>query len=32
MPVDAIGKFNDVERHALWLYLQTLPPAPFGQR
>jgi hypothetical protein len=32
MPLDAIGKFNDVERHALWAYLQTLPPTPFGQR
>lgn len=32
MPVDALRNMNDVERQALWAFLQTLPPKPFGQR
>ena len=28
MPLQAVAKFDDVERHALWAYLRTLPPAP----
>ncbi len=32
MPIDALRNMNDVERQALWAYLQTLPPKPFGQR
>jgi hypothetical protein len=32
MPIEAIAKMDDVERHALWAYLQSLPPTPFGQR
>lgn len=32
MPVEAFGKMNDVERHAMWAYLQSLPPRPFGGR
>jgi hypothetical protein len=32
MPIDAYGKLDDTEKHALWAYLQSLPPRPFGQR
>jgi mono/diheme cytochrome c family protein len=32
MPVDAFGKMNDVEKQALWAYLESLPPQPFGGR
>jgi cytochrome c5 len=32
MPFDATAKLDDTEKHALWAYLQTLPPRPFGQR
>jgi hypothetical protein len=32
MPIEAIANMDDVERHALWAYLQSLPPTPFGQR
>jgi mono/diheme cytochrome c family protein len=32
MPIEAFGKMNDVERHALWAYLESVPPAPFGGR
>jgi hypothetical protein len=32
MPAEAIAHMDDTERHALWAYLQTLPPTPFGQR
>ena len=32
MPVDAYAKLDDVERHALWTYLTTVPPRPFGNR
>src|SRR5262249_1655992 len=29
MPVTELGKFNDVERHALWAYLESAPPKEF---
>jgi hypothetical protein len=32
MPIEAIANMDDVERRALWAYLQSLPPTPFGQR
>ncbi|HEX8795763.1 MAG TPA: c-type cytochrome [Polyangiaceae bacterium] len=32
MPVEEWKNFDDTEEHALWAYLQTLPPAPFGGR
>jgi hypothetical protein len=32
MPVDCWKNFDDTEMQALWSYLQTLPPTPFGQR
>jgi|HubBroStandDraft_2_1064218.scaffolds.fasta_scaffold13231_2 mono/diheme cytochrome c family protein len=32
MPIEAWSQFDDVEMHALWAYLQTVPPAPFGNR
>ena len=32
MPTEALGKMNDTEKQALWAYLRTVPPAPFGGR
>jgi hypothetical protein len=32
MPVEEWRNFDDVEIHALWAYLRTLPPMPFGNR
>ncbi len=32
MPIDALGKMNALEKQALWAYLRTLPPTPYGQR
>lgn len=32
MPIEGIANMNDIERRALWAYLETLPPVPFGQR
>jgi mono/diheme cytochrome c family protein len=32
MPFEALGKMNDVEKHALWAYLEAVPPVPFGSR
>jgi len=32
MPLEAIGKADEIERKALFAYLQSLPPAPFGGR
>jgi hypothetical protein len=32
MPLDAIGQLDPIERKALWEYLRTLPPVPFGKR
>jgi hypothetical protein len=32
MPTAAYGKLDDVEMHALWAYLTSLPPRPFGAR
>jgi cytochrome c5 len=30
MPIEAFGKLDDTEKRALFLYLQSLPPKPFG--
>ena len=32
MPIEALSKLNDVEKHALWAYLRSVPPMPFGKR
>jgi cytochrome c553 len=32
MPIEAWKNFDDTEMHALWAYLQSLPPTPFGNR
>jgi hypothetical protein len=32
MPLDAYSKLEESEKHALWSYLQTVPPLPFGKR
>lgn len=32
MPTAAYGKLDDVEMHALWAYLSSLPARPFGAR
>lgn len=32
MPIEVWKNFDDTEEHALWAYLQTLPPTPFGGR
>lgn len=32
MPFEALGKMNETEKRALFAYLQSLPPVPFGQR
>ncbi len=32
MPVESWKNFDDTEMHALWSYLRTLPPTPFGNR
>ncbi len=32
MPIDAFSKMNDVERQALWAFLESVPPQPFGAR
>jgi cytochrome c5 len=32
MPIEAWSQFDDVEMHALWIYLQSLPPTAFGNR
>jgi mono/diheme cytochrome c family protein len=32
MPVDAFAKYDDVQKRALWAYLRSLPPRPFGTR
>jgi hypothetical protein len=32
MPVEAWKNMDDTELHALWSYLRTLPPTPFGNR
>ena len=32
MPWKVIGQMSDDERRALWLYLKSLPPAPYGSR
>jgi hypothetical protein len=32
MPYEAFGKFDDIERRALWAFLKSVPPLPFGNR
>jgi cytochrome c553 len=32
MPYEAFGKFDDIERRALWAFLKSLPPVPLGER
>jgi mono/diheme cytochrome c family protein len=32
MPTEAIANMNDTEQRALWAYLQSVPPRPFGGR
>lgn len=32
MPVAAIGKMDETEKKALWAYLTSVPPKPFGER
>lgn len=32
MPIESFGKMNDTEKHALWAYLENIPPVPFGSR
>jgi hypothetical protein len=32
MPYEAFRKFDDVERHALWAFLKSVPPLSFGNR
>ncbi len=32
MPTAALDKMNETEKRALFAYLQTLPPLPFGER
>lgn len=32
MPYEAWAKFDDAEKKALWAYLQSVPPLPFGGR
>ncbi len=32
MPYEAWSKFDDTEKKALWAFLQSVPPLPFGQR
>ena len=32
MPVATLRAMNETEREALWAFLQTLPPRPFGDR
>jgi mono/diheme cytochrome c family protein len=32
MPIEAFGKMNEVEKKALWAFLESVPPQPFGSR
>jgi cytochrome c553 len=32
MPVSSFKHFNDVEMKALWMYLESIPKKPFGER
>jgi mono/diheme cytochrome c family protein len=32
MPIETMKHLNDTEKQALWAYLQSLPPTPFGGR
>jgi hypothetical protein len=32
MPFQAFANLSELESHALWAYLESLPPRPFGER
>jgi hypothetical protein len=32
MPIEAFGKQDEIEKRALFAWLQSLPPTPFGNR
>ena len=32
MPVQAFGNLSELESHALWAYLESVPARPFGER
>jgi cytochrome c553 len=32
MPIQAFGRMDDTEKHALWEYLKTVPAKPYGNR
>jgi hypothetical protein len=32
MPYDAFAKYDETQKRALWAYLRSLPPTPFGGR
>jgi hypothetical protein len=32
MPIESWKNFDDTEMHAVWAYLRSLPPTPYGQR
>jgi len=32
MPVESLRNMNEIETRALWAYLQSVPPRPFGER
>ena len=32
MPVETFGKMNELEKKALWAFLEVVPPKPFGSR
>lgn len=32
MPIESLSKLNALEKQALWAYLRSLPPTPYGQR
>jgi hypothetical protein len=32
MPIESFGKLNNIEKRALWAYLESVPPVAFGTR
>jgi hypothetical protein len=32
MPYESFARYDEVQKRALWSFLQSLPPTPFGQR
>lgn len=32
MPVESLRNYHDLERRALWAYIESVPPRPFGER